>query len=422
MARLLIATIPSTGHVTPMLPLARALASRGHDVRWLSGVKHGARISATGARFVPYRVTRDIDEGLLDEAFPGREKLRGLASITHDVKYVLIDAGFDQLRDLEELQAAEPFDLVIADVAYLGAQLFYERTRMPLVVINPLPLFITSRDVAPLGMPLLPSSSRLGRVRNRALAWAVQNLILRDVRDHFAKVRTGLGLDPRARFIDCQERASVVLQASIPGLEYPRSDLPDNVFFIGQLPLEPAADFVAPPWFAELDGSAPVVHVTQGTIANARPDLLAPTLLGLAREDVLVVATTGGRPIEQLALGKLPSNARIATFIPHAELLPKTRVMVTNGGFGGVQTALHHGVPLVVAGATEDKPEVAARVAYSGAGLNLRTGKPTARAIRHAVRKLLSDDTLRGRARELSAEYARYDSLALALSHVERLL
>jgi UDP:flavonoid glycosyltransferase YjiC (YdhE family) len=33
--------------------------------------------------------------------------------------------------------------------------------------------------------------------------------------------------------------------------------------------------------------------------------------------------------------------------------------MVTNGGYGGVQMALSYGVPLVVAGASEDKPEVA---------------------------------------------------------------
>jgi len=422
MARVLIATVPSTGHVTPIFPLARALVLHGHDVRWLSGAKHGARITATGARYVPYRAMRDIDESKLDEAFPGRAKLRGLASITHDIKYVLIDPGLDQLHDLEALHASEPFDLLISDIAYLGAQLFHERTRVPLVVVNPVPLFITSRDVAPLGMALPPSSSRLGRVRNRALAWTLQNVILRDVRDHYRKLRTGLGLDPRAWFIDCHERASVVLQASIPGLEYPRSDLPHNVHFIGQLPLEPTSDFVPPSWFDELDGRTPVVHVTQGTIANVRPDLLVPALEGLAREDVLVVATTGGRPIEQLALGRLPSNARIATFIPHAELLPRTSAMITNGGFGGVQTALRHGVPLVVAGATEDKPEVAARVAYSGAGLNLRTGKPTARAVRTAVRKLLADDSLRRRARELSAEYARYDSLALALSHVERLI
>ena len=37
--------------------------------------------------------------------------------------------------------------------------------------------------------------------------------------------------------------------------------------------------------------------------------------------------------------------------------------MVTNGGYGGVQLALAHGVPLVVAGNTEEKGEIAARVA-----------------------------------------------------------
>ena len=142
MARLLIATIPSTGHVTPMLPLARALASRGHDVRWMSGAKHGARISATGARYVPYRAARDIDEGLLDEAFPGREKLRGLASITHDIKHVLIDAGLDQLRDLEALQAAEPFDLVICGrrvpgrAAVLRAHARAARRHQPLAAVH----------------------------------------------------------------------------------------------------------------------------------------------------------------------------------------------------------------------------------------------------------------------------------------------
>jgi UDP:flavonoid glycosyltransferase YjiC (YdhE family) len=136
----------------------------------------------------------------------------------------------------------------------------------------------------------------------------------------------------------------------------------------------------------------------------------------------LVVATTGGRPVEQLALGKLPSNARIAPFIPHSVLLPKTAAMVTNGGFGGVQIALRHGVPLVVAGATEDKPEVAARVAYSGAGLNLKTGTPTPTAVRRAVRATLDDGRLRTRALVLAAEYQRYDALALAVSYVEGLL
>jgi UDP:flavonoid glycosyltransferase YjiC (YdhE family) len=67
-------------------------------------------------------------------------------------------------------------------------------------------------------------------------------------------------------------------------------------------------------------------------------------------------------------------NTFVAEHILHDLLLPKVDVMVTNGGYGAVQRALSTGIPLVVAGNTEDKPEVAARVAWSGAGVNLRTG------------------------------------------------
>ena len=62
---------------------------------------------------------------------------------------------------------------------------------------------------------------------------------------------------------------------------------------------------------------------------------------------------------------------------PTTCLLPHVDAMVTNGGYGGVQQALAHGVPLVVAGDSEDKPEVAARVQWSGAGINLHTGRPS---------------------------------------------
>jgi UDP:flavonoid glycosyltransferase YjiC (YdhE family) len=44
---------------------------------------------------------------------------------------------------------------------------------------------------------------------------------------------------------------------------------------------------------------------------------------------------------------------------------------------------------LVVAGRSEDKPEVAARVAWSGAGRNLQTDRPTETQLRRAVRTVL---------------------------------
>jgi UDP:flavonoid glycosyltransferase YjiC (YdhE family) len=75
--------------------------------------------------------------------------------------------------------------------------------------------------------------------------------------------------------------------------------------------------------------------------------------------------------------------------------------MVTNGGYGGVTQALRVGVPLVVAGATEEKPEVAARVAWSGTGINLRSGRPSPRQIRSAVRTVLDSPRYRMRAEQM---------------------
>jgi len=95
--------------------------------------------------------------------------------------------------------------------------------------------------------------------------------------------------------------------------------------------------------------------------------------------------------------------------------------MVTNGGYGAVQKALSRGVPLVVAGVTEDKPEVAARVAWCGAGVNLRTGTPTAAAVATAVRAVLAADRYRVAARRLQRSYAAVDTDARVVELLENL-
>ncbi|WP_448389798.1 glycosyltransferase [Microbacterium aurum] len=150
--------------------------------------------------------------------------------------------------------------------------------------------------------------------------------------------------------------------------------------------------------------------MTQGTIANADlSQLIGPTLEALAGDDVLVVASLGGRVGG--ALGPVPANARTAAYLPYDRLLPLTDVVVTNGGYGGVQQALAQGMPLVVAGKTEDKVEVAARVGWSGAGIDLRTNTPSAAGVRGAVRQVLSDGRYRRQARELAGAYAQASAL-----------
>lgn len=148
-------------------------------------------------------------------------------------------------------------------------------------------------------------------------------------------------------------------------------------------------------------------------------ELVRPALDALADENVLVVVATGGRPVSEL--GELPANARAAEFLPYDLLFPLTAVLVTNGGFGGVHFALEHGVPIVIAGDTEDKPEVATRVSWSGVGINLKTGHPKPDAIRSAVETVLSSPRYR-EAAERAAEQIRAAEGVDALGLIERVI
>jgi len=143
-------------------------------------------------------------------------------------------------------------------------------------------------------------------------------------------------------------------------------------------------------------------------VATDPDQLLRPALAGLADLDVLVVAVTGGA--DPVVLGPLPANARAAPYLPYGPMLSRAAVAVTNGGFGGVQVALGHGVPLVVAGKTEDKAEVGARVAWSGIGVDLRTQHPSPAALRAAVRRVLDTPAYAARARDLAAQAPAVDA------------
>lgn len=330
-----------------------------------------------------------------------------------------------QLHALDDLLGGFPADAIVVDPGFFGVLplvLAGAPTRPPIVLCNPLPLVASSRDTAPFGFGLPPSSTPLGRAGNAALRLVVQRVLLRPGQRQVNRVLESVGSPPLpVFFMDAPFLADRCIQPTVPSFEYPRTDLAANIGFVGPILPPPTEAFDPPAWWAELDGDRPVVHVTQGTIDTADLGrLIAPTLAALEHDDVVVVVSTGGRPASAIP-GGVPANARVEPFLPYDHLLAKVDVMVTNGGYGGVHYALAHGVPLVVAGATEDKPEVAARVAWAGVGVNLRTGKPKAERLGPAIRKVLSDHSYRDRARALQAEFAGHDAVGEIARMLEEL-
>jgi len=190
------------------------------------------------------------------------------------------------------------------------------------------------------------------------------------------------------------------------------------VHFVGRL--DPAG-LAFPNGAGDGGSTRPLVVVTQGTHDVEPADLIEPSLKGLADLEVEVIAISGRRGRTELGVAP-PGNARVVDLIDFASVLPQASVFVTNGGWGGVLASLAAGVPLVVApGRAADKPEIAARVARSGAGLNLRQRRPQPGAVADAVREALANPSYRERARQIGSELDQLGGASSAADLLERL-
>ncbi|MBB3603115.1 MGT family glycosyltransferase [Mycolicibacterium sp. BK556] len=415
MAEILIAGLSAAGHITPLLAIAGGLAHRGDRVTVLTSPRHAAKVEACGARLHPLPPEADLADGQVDET-PGREELNGVRRLNFDIAEFFVGPMPRQAEILTELFAHNRFDAVIVDSVFLGIVPFLLGSRAalpPVLAFTPMPLMIASRDTGPAGLGMLPSARPLGRLRNRTLTALSHNVLLAPAHRAANRALDAMNAPRLPVFIlDAGLLADRYIVPTVPAFDYPRSDLPAHVRYVGAVHPLPTRSFRRPSWWRELNGDRPVVHVTQGTVDNADLGrLLEPTIEALGGEDVIVVATTGGRDVSDLKVA-LPSNTYVAEFIPHDVLLPKVDVMVSNGGYGAVQRALCAGVPLVIAGDTEDKPEVATRVEWSGAGINLRTGTPTPRALRNAIGAVLHHPHYRSCARNLQTAFAQRDGVA----------
>jgi UDP:flavonoid glycosyltransferase YjiC (YdhE family) len=94
---------------------------------------------------------------------------------------------------------------------------------------------------------------------------------------------------------------------------------------------------------------------------------------------------------------------------------------VTNGGYGGVHYALRFGVPIVATGSREDKPEVGARVAWSGVGRRIRSERPTPRALRRDILAVLNQPHYRQASRRVAADMAAAPGFAGLTDIIDRL-
>jgi UDP:flavonoid glycosyltransferase YjiC (YdhE family) len=414
--KILIASTPALGHVNPMLSFGRILKAHGHRVLVQTASAFKDVVEQSGLGFRPLLPGADVDLRDVDAVFPERKRIPpGPDLLRHDFENFFLPQVPHQYAGLLEVVREWRPHAILADCCFFGTfpLLLSSRPERPPIVHCGISCLLMDRDDgAPIGLGLPPAGNEAQRREYAILRAKIDEAFVAPVQRQFDALLGRLGARALpTRFLDAAFRLpDLCLQPSVPGFDYPNHNMPAGLRFVGSLP-KPRKQWPLPTWVRDVDGSRRVVLVTQGTVANHDlGQVIAPTLAALAEDDdLLVIATTGGRAVDTLP-GPIPSNARIGEFLPYDWLMPKVDVVVTNGGYGTVEHALMLGIPLVVAGLTEDKAEIAARVAWSGVGINLASNTPSRAALQSAIREVLDRTRYRERARAISREFASYDS------------
>ena len=375
--RMLFVCRPGYGHILPLLPIASAARSAGHELLFATGPDVTEVAAAQGFE----AVSVGLDSGAeIRDALAAEKPARG------DIRKFVFTRFFagrelePRLRDLEAKCLPRRPDVILHDIADLAAPVAAAVAKVPLVSVGFGPL-------------LDPTVADAAGMAGEA-SWRSRGLKL----PKWAGMYRDLYVDP------CPPMLQVPAIAELPAVQQ---------LGPGQL------EWTTPPdWIGEV--KAPLVYVTFGTVFNRDHTVFRRVLEALARLPVEVVVTVG-KNNDPAAFGPQPKTTRIFQFVPQNTLLPHCRAVVAHGGAGTFLGALAHGIPLLFMPQSADQFYNASRAVAAGAALSLTPEHASVEAIAGAVARILGDPAIAAAAQGAAKQLAAMPGPAEVVTRIERM-
>jgi UDP:flavonoid glycosyltransferase YjiC (YdhE family) len=377
--RLLISSNPMFGHFTPLIPVARALQSRGHDVVVASEPAFAAPLRDHGFDHAP--VGRDLSLDDVLSVLPEIFEVSAEEQNAYAFPRVFVELrARNVVDDLQAFVAEWKPDLILRENAEFASWAVAEGSALPHATVN------------------VGAATSAHEVRALAGPW------LRD-----------LGLHLGIHDLDASSLYRYALLSFEPAGYNDWSDTPTaSVFRLESTGATESLD----PAIEALD-DRPIIYATLGTeFYNA--ELMTTILAALSSDDWNVVATTGpqGDPAN---IDPNRSNMVVARWVPQDALLDRAALVVSHGGAGTITSALAHGVPVVVVPQGADQFHHAHRVEELGVGITLDAEHRSIDDLRTAVQTVLADPNYRNVGARLAAATARQPGVDVAAQLLEQL-
>ena len=379
--RFLVTTIPGPGHFHPIVPTARALQRRGHDVSIAASPSFAPAIEAAG--FAAHPAGPAWLENLGD---PVMQKI--LAG-----EFFVDLARMGMVEGVVRAATATGADAILRGGAEVGG-----------LVAG-----------AILGLPVASVAAAANKVY-----WPM-------IRPGVARAAAEHGLDGEQ--VTSDDFEVLKIDRTPPSLELPGYVAPVNQINVRPETCDDNGDL--PHWFDNL-GGRPLVYVTLGTVFNGNVPLFHLIVDALADQPFdVVIALGNGIPRE--SLGVVAGNIRVGGYLPQARILERASVVVSHGGYGTVSAALAAGLPLFLLPMGADQPYNAERCITAGAALGVMQPElpgpsqagppaftpPDPAVIRDGTLRLLHEPAFREAARTVAAEIALMPTADYAAERLE---
>ncbi|WFF04546.1 activator-dependent family glycosyltransferase [Micromonospora sp. WMMD1076] len=400
--RVLFVCMPHPTHWFPLVPLAWALRSAGHEVRVAGQPDLTDAVTGSGLTAVP---VGDAEWYATDPWAPellGELLAAGGSEHVQHFDFARADpAGWDWagLLGLEKVMIGALFASFNTDPMIDDLVAFARSWGPDLVIWEPFTL--AGAVVATvLGVPharLVYGPDITLRARQEFLRLAARRDPA-DREDPTAEWLSAVLARHGARYDETVRTGHFTIDTTPPGTRLP---LDRTTVGMRHVPYNGPA--VVPDWL-RVPPSRPRVCLTLGVSGEMDRSAasVGELLAGMADLDVEIVATLGAAHREQV--GRLPANTRVVDFVPLHDLLPTCAAIVHHGGVGTRAAAETHGVPQLMIAYGWDTLVKARGTEELGAGLCLPAAEATVDAVRAAVLRLLTDPALRAGARALRDE------------------
>lgn len=382
---MLITSPAGFGHVQPVVPLARAIVERGHDVLWACPADGVAAVQDRGLRAVGTASALPVGPALVRQRFPDLGEPSSAED--WDVMFAKLWGAIvapEMLAGLVAVVADWRPDLVVADAAEFAGHIVAHELGVPSVTKG-------------FGA-LLPASRVAAVAREVAPLWRARGLRP----EPYGGAYNWLYLD-----------------------SYPPALQPQNADHVPRRQLlRPTRDDEEPgsaasARFPDQPADAPRVYVTMGTVFN-QPQMLRTMLdaLSLSRIRALFTVGPAGDPD---ALQPHPPHVRIVRYIPQSAVLPHCQAVVSHAGSGTVLGALAHGLPQLCLPRATDQFLNAAAIAAAGAGIAIPPDRCTPQAVAEAIKRLLDDQSFRNAAAQAKKSIAAMPDVEHVAARLESL-